>query len=600
MAFPRYVDISSFQPATVDWSAYVSWAKAIDGIARVAFRSSEGTGVGDANYVGYVSGIRTVDPNAVVIHYHYAYPQFNSAQDEVNWMSSQVSKVGLKPQDIIMLDFEENVTAGTDDVWALAWLQAAKLAFGKAPVVYASMSMVQNRLQNSALAAYPLILADWTGGTTPPASPHPWNDLWAWQYTDNLAGVPGFGSASVDANFYLATPAPPKPVYTFNGTVISLRKSYQLMNPAESQDQCGPWTASELKYAGLPGQPPRGSVDDVHKWAVQEYTKYIGPDVTSDQNGSSIDNMHQFFHDAGYHWWDIGAISPTSQRSHDNAEVIAALNAGYPVAATVNEQSVIRQNGSNPYPWQPSLGPVNHIFTLVGHTSDGFFLVDDELNAEDASWPDKYSQSHLEIHWASVIGLVGPDPANPWFAPIPSGDPLSWPGGFNGQLFFGGTMVPAGWKDDGSTLTAPNGVEVKLGFRNYILNFPGGWNAGDVPLAPEFHADPLEYSNPTLGAGQKLCTKQHTLEWTQARGVFEAWQGQEVYALRQDFLAAQSNLASVQAQLTQVQAQLSACLAAGGGVPGDVQEAVNKAFDDLKDAVAGVLAIENELQPFVK
>lgn len=603
MALPQYVDISSFQPANVDWSAYVPWSKAVDGIARLAVRASEGTGVGDANYLSYVSGIRAIDHNTVLFHYHYAYPQFNAAGDEVNWMASQVSKAGLNPQDIIMLDFEEH--AG-NAAWALAWLQAAEKAFGRAPWLYASLSMVQSVLQDRAITRYPLILADWTGGTTPPPSPAPWNDLGAWQYTDSLSGVPGFGSAKVDADFYLATPPPPKPLILHNGCVLDLQKSFQL--DGGSQDKCGPWSVSELRFAGLPGQGARGTAGDVQAWARAEYQKWIGPDVPGDQKGSSIDNMHEFLTDAtdpqaggrNLHYWDIPAISPTSQRSHDIAEVIAALDAGYPVLVTVNEQSVKRPNGTSPYPWQPGLGPVNHIFTIVGHTKDGCFLVDDELNAEDGGWPDKYVQSQLEMHWASVVQVVGPDPASPWLSPIPSGDPLTWPGGFNGQLFTGETMgTPTGWKDDGTTLTAPNGVGITLGFRNYILAYPGGWHSGDTPLAPEFHADPLEYSDPSLGAGQKLCTKQHTLEWTPARGVFEAYQGQEVYALLQMFLSAVSNLSGVQAQLTQVQQQLAACVASGGGIPAGLQAAVQDAMAAFQSASREVEKLQAEFQPFL-
>lgn len=37
--------------------------------------------------------------------------------------------------------------------------------------------------------------------------------------------------------------------------------------------------------------------------------------------------------------------------------------------------------------------------------------------------------------------------------------------------------VPTGWKDDGTTLTAPNGGGVTLGFRQFILTYPGGWPA---------------------------------------------------------------------------------------------------------------------------
>src|SRR5258708_21535545 len=92
--------------------------------------------------------------------------------------------------------------------------------------------------------------------------------------------------------------------------------------------------------------------------------------------------------------------------------------------------------------------------------------------------------------------------------------------------------IPQSWHDDGKTLTAPNGHHVVLGFRDHVLNYPGGWSAGNQPMEEETHADPLEYSNPGLGAGQRQSFTWTTLEYTTARGVFEAWQGQELVALR--------------------------------------------------------------------
>lgn len=100
----------------------------------------------------------------------------------------------------------------------------------------------------------------------------------------------------------------------------------------------------------------------------------------------------------------------------------------------------------------------------------------------------------------------------------------------------GGSMIP-GWHDDGTTLTAPNGHRVVLGFRGYVLNYPGGWDAGNQPLEEEWHASPLETSNPGLGDGQKQGFTKTTLEYTPARGVFEAWQGQEIVALRAQIAA---------------------------------------------------------------
>jgi hypothetical protein len=98
----------------------------------------------------------------------------------------------------------------------------------------------------------------------------------------------------------------------------------------------------------------------------------------------------------------------------------------------------------------------------------------------------------------------------------------------------GGVMTsgtPQGWHDTGTVLKAPNGVPVIKGFRDYILNHPT-WDTNNWPLQPEEARNPLEVSNPSLGAGTQQIFRLGALEWTPARGVFVAWIGQEVIALR--------------------------------------------------------------------
>lgn len=162
-----------------------------------------------------------------------------------------------------------------------------------------------------------------------------------------------------------------------------------------------------------------------------------------------------------------------------------------------------------------------------------------------------------------------------------------------GQWFVGGTMLPNGWQDDGTTLTAPNGHRVVFGFRNEILEWPGGWDPTNQPLSEEFHANPLEYSNPSLGQGQKQCFNQTTLEFTDH--VFVAWQGQEIYALLQALQVAQSTLVAVQAELAACQAS--------GGFPAGLQKAVNDAENVMNVVLASAATLAtaiDELKPFVK
>lgn len=354
------------------------------------------------------------------------------------------------------------------------------------------------------------------------------------------------------------------PLVTNNGAVCDLPKSFQLDNANnESQDMCGPWSVAELKYAGLPGHGPNGSAQNVDDWAEAEYTKYIGPNVISNQNGSSIPNMHQFLSDAGLHWWDITAILPASTSASDLAHLYRALDAGYPVLVTVNELSVKRPDGSNPYPWQPAMGPANHIFTIVGHRVENgvaCLLVDDELNGSD-NWPDVYRAESLEVHWASVVQLVGPDGANPWHKPIPSGDPTSWPQGFLAQNFAqGGTMVPQGWTWDSATGTLHTpGADFVLGFAAHVYQklLAGQWEASDYPDKPQVYMKQLEASNPDLGDGDQIITKKHVLGYPHnpvnavahlKNTVIEEYAGEELAYTRQQY-------ASLYAAYQQLKAQ---------------------------------------------
>lgn len=43
------------------------------------------------------------------------------------------------------------------------------------------------------------------------------------------------------------------------------------------------------------------------------------------------------------------------------------------------------------------------------------------------------------------------------------------------------TMVPHGWTDSNGVLTAPNGIPINGAFRQYVLNFPGGFPAENYP-----------------------------------------------------------------------------------------------------------------------
>lgn len=90
-------------------------------------------------------------------------------------------------------------------------------------------------------------------------------------------------------------------------------------------------------------------------------------------------------------------------------------------------------------------------------------------------------------------------------------------------------MIPAGWHDDGATLTAQNGHRVVKGFRDYVLAH--AWDTGNAPLGEEYGADPVLLHNRAVGAGTVQLFRDGMLWWTPATGVInEPYVGWELAA----------------------------------------------------------------------
>ena len=106
--------------------------------------------------------------------------------------------------------------------------------------------------------------------------------------------------------------------------------------------------------------------------------------------------------------------------------------------------------------------------------------------------------------------------------------------------------VPQGWRDDGKTLVAPNGVAVTLGFRDYILGH--AWSAADVPQAVEYGAPEVSLGG-HFGAGTRQDFTFTSLIYTQAKGIVPA-------PVAADYAVAMQQLAAANAQIAQLQAQL--------------------------------------------
>lgn len=240
---------------------------------------------------------------------------------------------------------------------------------------------------------------------------------------DILVGCTDGSSGTQGANMSL--------VLNSQGMVLDIVKVNQL-EINESQELCGNYGAAVLRYAGLPNKGPSGTAEQVDQLADQLATlDNAGP---VDEQGSIIPDMYAYFTSVVdsngnrlLHWQDI---------SPDEASIKAALNAGYPVLVTANEQN-IRSTVTGkkpPYEWNIN---ANHVIPLLGIDSAGNYIVPDYLNdytGTGDTFPAHYDASILSPSWASVIQVVG-NPSQPWLAPIPGATPTTWTAGFNAQLF---------------------------------------------------------------------------------------------------------------------------------------------------------------------
>ena len=115
--------------------------------------------------------------------------------------------------------------------------------------------------------------------------------------------------------------------------------------------------------------------------------------------------------------------------------------------------------------------------------------------------------------------------------------------------------LPSGWKDDGKTLVAPNGVPVVHGFRDYVLTH--NWEAHNWPLAPEqvITSGSIEPGNASIGPGSRQDFRLASLGWTEARNVYVIYVGQDIQALSHQLVAANAQIATLEAQVKQLQEQ---------------------------------------------
>src|SRR5450631_1229903 len=115
--------------------------------------------------------------------------------------------------------------------------------------------------------------------------------------------------------------------------------------------------------------------------------------------------------------------------------------------------------------------------------------------------------------------------------------------------------VPQGWKDNGTTLTAPNKHFLVKGFRDHVLT-ASAWDASDMPLEEEQSVAEVE-RHASSGAGTRQLTVGRLLIYTASKGVMESAAGQEIKVCYDEIAAQAKQIATLTAELKAAQTPIA-------------------------------------------
>lgn len=238
----------------------------------------------------------------------------------------------------------------------------------------------------------------------------------------------------------------------------------------KSVDMCVAFGCADIFYSSEPTSNPTATAGQIVGLAEQWYAREEGSDGAGNTNGMSIGAEYAMLDGLNLHYEALSGDLVAATRE--------ALARGLPVLITGAEAGFFDVTlGRVPYAWPPIY---NHCIVASGLASNGNFYVRDYANSEFFGYRRVYSASAMRLISATAV----------------------WPRWKSEE-----NMTPAGWKDNGSSLIAPNGKLVIAGFRLKVL---AGWEPSDQPLENE-HGAP--------GGGTEQLFTRTLLRWTTAAGV---------------------------------------------------------------------------------
>src|SRR5215831_16264889 len=180
-------DVSSYQPV-INWPEY-----AASGRKWAFIKATEGTNYVNPYFAGGWSNAKAV--NVLRGTYHFARPDQNSPDAEVNWF---LRNVNMEPDDMLALDIED----GSGDLfnWTMRFLQLIEQQAGRKALLYSGLWFMQpHNLCHAEIrdASLGLWYASYQGAAPPP--PPGWGKIVFWQHTSkaSVPGIPGEVDESV-------------------------------------------------------------------------------------------------------------------------------------------------------------------------------------------------------------------------------------------------------------------------------------------------------------------------------------------------------------------------------------------------------------------
>jgi hypothetical protein len=260
--------------------------------------------------------------------------------------------------------------------------------------------------------------------------------------------------------------------------------------------------------------------------------------VSIDFHLTNFPTLSQNHEDTGHQYPDVNAgmdCVPTSIAAaltwftgtqYYGDEIIDQVGAYGPTytggTAAVNFESYCAQRGVSLFPVDGSPAQlVAAIHSQLHLNRPVLVTVPGQWNNPATSGQNPGNVTHVMVVCGDGPGSI--EVMNPWTGAFEEYSD-SW---FEVKVCYGqiwpmeGHMIPDGWTDDGTVLTAPNGMKIDTGMRTYILEtYPrshGVWPRENVPLAPEHTLAQISSADPSLGGGTRIDFLYWSLGWSRSK-----------------------------------------------------------------------------------